>query len=58
MELEEKVWNCQGKSPEYFRAFVNRIETTFEKVRLPFFIEALKRKNGDVMGYELKKFKK
>jgi len=55
MELEEKVWNCQGKSPEYFRAFVSRIETTFVDERLPLLIEAIKRENGDVLGYKLKK---
>ncbi|MDR0328882.1 MAG: hypothetical protein LBI05_11360 [Planctomycetaceae bacterium] len=58
MELEAKVWGGKEKSPDYFRAFVGRIEKTFEKERLPLFIDTFQRGNGDIVGYKLKKIQK
>jgi len=58
MELEEKVWAGKEQTTDYLRAFVNRIGKTFDKEHLPFFIESVVQKNGDLRGYKIKKTKK
>ena len=58
MDIEEQVWNGEEKSPHYFRTFVGRIEETFAKNHIPLFIDSIKQKNGDLMGYKIKKIKR
>jgi len=57
-DLEAKVWHGKEKTNNYFRTFVGRIEKTFAEERVPLFIDTIRRENGDVVGYMIKKFPK
>jgi len=58
IDLEAQVWHGEEKSPHYFRAFVGRIEEAFVKNCIPLFIDSIKQKNGNLMGYKIRKIKK
>ncbi|MCL2710707.1 MAG: hypothetical protein FWE95_07490 [Planctomycetaceae bacterium] len=58
MDIEKDVWNGRNKSEDYFRAFVGRIEKTFEQESIPLLIDISRRGNGDVIGYKIKRIKK
>ena len=55
MDIEEKVWKGKPVNPETVRRLAYDAERRMEKEGIPLFIERIKRKNGDVMGYGIRK---
>jgi len=55
IDIENKVWKGKHITSENVRRFVWRMERNIEKHGISLFLDTIKRKNGDVMGYKIKK---
>ena len=55
IDIERKVWGKEHVASETVRNLVWRVENTIEKNHIPLFIDTVKRKNGDVRGYTIRK---
>ena len=59
-DLTEIVWKetedpRKQVKPETIRNFVWRLETAIENKGIPLFIDTIKRDNGNIYGYKIKK---
>jgi hypothetical protein len=54
IDLEEKVWHGKVIQSETVRRLAYDTDRRMENAGIPLYIDSIKRKNGDVMGYAVK----
>jgi len=60
IDLEKKVWGTKDHESvpqETVRNLVWRLGNSIEKLGIPVFIDEVKRENGDIWGYKVKRKK-
>ena len=60
IDLEKKVWGTKDHESvpqETVRNLVWRLGNSIEKLGIPVFIDEVKRENGDIWGYKIKRKK-
>jgi hypothetical protein len=55
MDIEMAVWGREGVNPETVRRLVYDSERRLETEGIPIIVDCRKRKNGDLIGYKIKK---
>jgi DNA-binding response OmpR family regulator len=57
VDIEKKVWGDEWVERETFRKLMQRLESSIEKQGISLFIDSVFSKNGDVVGYKIKRKK-
>jgi len=55
LDIEKEVWGYEGVNPETVRRLVYDSEQRMETEGIRLIVDCCKRKNGDVMGYRIRK---